>query len=135
MAGELGAFAPDLIDAIGREREVELTTYGRRTGKPSTKILWAYTDGTNIYVRSGGGLGRDWTSNVLARGEGVLHVAGINVPVRLRHLDNLERAREVSDLARAKYGPQVQRSEGDQPATLAETATFELTPGGATGAG
>ena len=132
MAAMEQAFGPAVIDAVGREREVELTTRGRTTGNASKKILWAYTDGEKVYIRSGGGLGRDWPRNALARGEGILHVAGMDVPVR--NVTDLAQARATGELARAKYGPQIQVTQGDEAPTPGETATFVLTPGGSTGA-
>jgi hypothetical protein len=123
-------FDPAVMDAVGREREVELTTWGRISGKPSKKILWAYTDGEKIFIRSGGGLGRDWPRNALARGAGILHVGGLDVPVRLRHVTDIAAARAAGKLARAKYGAQIQVTQGDEEPTLGESATFELTPGG-----
>jgi hypothetical protein len=69
---------------------------------------------------------RDWPRNLRARPEGILHVAGDDVPVRARLLSPLA-ARAVSDLVTAKYG--VARAEAPlgEP-TPAETATFELSP-------
>lgn len=130
MSGIESTFPAAVIDAVRTEREVELTTLGRKTGNPSKKILWAYTDGTNVYIRSGGGLGRDWPQNALARGAGTLHVAGMDVPVRMRHVTDLAAARATGELARAKYGAQIQITQGDEAPTPGELATFELTPGG-----
>lgn len=120
-------FPEPVIDAVGREREVELTTYGRKTGRTSRRILWAVADDGRVYVRSGGGLGRDWPRNLLARGEGALHVTGMVVPVRAHHVTDPARARQVSHLYRAKYGDNAQVSADDEPLTPGETATFELT--------
>jgi deazaflavin-dependent oxidoreductase (nitroreductase family) len=123
----VAGFSPDLIDAAAREREVELTTYGRRTGSPHRTVLWLSGDGRRLFIRSGGGPGRDWTRNVLARPEAVLHVGGRDVPVSLRHLDPSE-ARSVTDLVIAKYGAAVQQPPPGAPPTPAEQATFELLP-------
>jgi hypothetical protein len=114
--------------AVQREREVELTTYGRTTGKPSRRILWAYGDDTRIFIRSGQGVGRDWPQNLLANGRGILHVAGMDVPVRAVHLTDIAAARQAGALGRAKYGESFSTSvEGEAP-TLGEQATFELLP-------
>lgn len=126
----LRTFDPAVIDAVQREREVELTTWGRTSGRPSRKILWAYTDGTTIFVRSGGGLVRDWTRNALARGAGILHAGGYDVPVRIQYVADLAQARAAGELARAKYGATIRVTAGDEAPTPGETATFALTPGG-----
>ena len=121
-------FPASVIDAVGQEREVELTTYGRKTGRPSRRILWAVTDGERVYIRSGGGLGRDWPRNLLSGGRAIFHVAGIDVPVSARHVTEAEHARQLSGLYQAKYAAGAQRSRGDEPLTPGEGATFELTP-------
>jgi hypothetical protein len=121
-------FDPAMIEAARTEREAELTTYGRTTGRPTRKTLWFYTDGEMIYVRSGGGMGRDWPRNLAVTGRGVLHVAGMDVPVRARHVANIEDARGIGRIAQAKYGPQVRVTSGDEEPTPGETASFALLP-------
>ena len=61
-------FSASVIEAAASEREVELTTYGRRTGRAHRTTLWISSDGRRVFVRSGGGLGRDWPRNLLAQG-------------------------------------------------------------------
>ncbi|HUG16991.1 MAG TPA: nitroreductase/quinone reductase family protein [Thermomicrobiales bacterium] len=124
----MAGFAREVIDGVASEREVELTTFGRNSGNSSRRILWAYTDGERVFIRSGGGLGRDWPRNFLANGRGILHVAGQDVPVTARHVTDVSEARQTGRLARAKYGNSIQiTTEGDEP-TLGEQATFELLP-------
>jgi deazaflavin-dependent oxidoreductase (nitroreductase family) len=123
----MATFTAEVLDAAAREREVGLTTHGRRTGNPHRTVLWLWGDGRRLFVRSGGGLGRDWPRNLVARPAGVLHVGGHDVPVRARHLDTGE-ARSVAELVARKYGSAVRLPEAGEPATPAEHATFELTP-------
>jgi deazaflavin-dependent oxidoreductase (nitroreductase family) len=122
----MGDFDRSVIEAAVREREVELTTQGRRTGKAHRTTLWISSDGRLLFVRSGGGLGRDWPRNLLARGRGVLKVGSIEVPVVARHLTDPAQARSVSELVSRKYG--INRPADGGPPTPAEQATFELLP-------
>jgi hypothetical protein len=117
-----------VIELAGRLREVELTTFGRRTGREHRKVIWASTDGRRIFIRSGQGLTRDWPKNLLAGGTGVLHLDGHDVPVRARLIEDPAEAREVSQHHRAKYGDFVKPSAGEEPLTLGEQASFELIP-------
>lgn len=123
----MAAFDMDVLDAAAREREAALTTHGRRSGSPHRTVLWVWGDGQRLFVRSGGGLGRDWPRNLLARPEGVLHVGTHDVPVRARHLDTGE-ARAVGPLINRKYGAFPTQPAAGAPPTPAEQATFELTP-------
>jgi hypothetical protein len=121
-------FDAAVLDQVGKQREVELTTFGRRSGQEHRKVLWASTDGRRVFVRSGQGLKRDWPQNLIATGTGVLHLDGHDVRVRGRLLEDPEEARAVSRLHRAKYGDYVKPSSGDEPLTAGEQASFELVP-------
>ena len=116
------------LDAAAREREVELTTWGRATGKPARVILWLWGDGRRLFIRSGGGMGRDWPQNLLARGRGILHLAGRDIPVRARHVTDEAEARAGAAMVNRKYQTANTPSAGGGPLTPAERATFELTP-------
>jgi deazaflavin-dependent oxidoreductase (nitroreductase family) len=123
----MASFSTEVLDAAAREREVSLTTRGRKTGNDHSTVIWVWGDGRRLFIRSGGGLGRDWPRNLLARPEGVLHVGSHDVPVRARHLDPSE-ARSVGPLINRKYSPAPQMPDAGAPPTPAEQATFELTP-------
>ena len=116
------------LDAAAREREVELTTWGRATGKPARVTLWIWGDGTRLFIRSGGGRGRDWPQNLLARGRGILHLAGRDIPVRARHVTDEAEARAGAATVNRKYQTANTPSAEGGPLTPAERATFELTP-------
>lgn len=119
-------FDPETLKAIARKREVRFATVGRRTGKSRVVTIWVSSDGRRVFIRSGGGLTRDWPQNLLASGHGTLHVGGVEVAVRARHLTDQAEARRVTDLVIKKYGPTVRRSPEGGPPSLGEQATFEL---------
>ncbi len=70
----VGAFSQEVIDAAAHEKEVRFTTYGRSTGKPSDVTIFIVTDGRRLFILSGQGMARHWPKNLVARGEGVLHL-------------------------------------------------------------
>ena len=122
------AFSNEVIEAAKREREVKLTTFGRKTGKPYHVTIWVVTDGTRLYIRSGEGLRRHWPQNFIARGEGVLHLGKLGVKVKPRLVTDPNEARASSNLYRKKYGPFVRASKPGKPLTLGEQASFEVLP-------
>ena len=128
MRKRVDEFDPDVLEAAAREREVQLTTVGRKTGKPHRVTIWIVTDGRRLYIRSGEGLRRQWPQNLLARGEGVLKFRKTSVKVRPRLVADPVEARAVSALYRRKYGPFVRASKPNQPLTPGEQTTFELVP-------
>ena len=125
----MASFPKEIVELAMAEKEVDLTTFGRRTGKTSRRTLWIWGDGQRLYLRSGQGLRRDWPRNFLANGRGILHVAGRDVPVRARHVTDPAEARAGAAMVQRKYhvNPSPGSAEG-QPLTPAEQATFELTP-------
>lgn len=124
----MATFSQEVIEAARNEREVRLTTNGRRTAKPHRVTIWVSTDGSRLFARSGAGMGRHWPQNLMARGEGTLELGGRSVKVRPRHITDPEEARGVSHLHRDKYGPMVKPSKPGEPLTTGEQATFELLP-------
>jgi len=125
----MNLFSADVLTAAAHEREVQFTTYGRKTGKPRRVTIWIGTDGQRMYIRSGEGMRRHWPQNLLGKGEGVVRLGNTEVEVKPRLVTDPPEARVVSALYRSKYGPFVRVSKPDQPLTLGEQTTFELLPG------
>ena len=122
------AFDPAILETAAREKEIELTTYGRKTGKASRRIMWITVIGDRLYVRSGLGLGRDWPQNLLANDRAILHMAGQDIAVRARHVTEAEEARAMHAPVKAKYDAARPASHGAEPLTPSEQAVFELLP-------
>jgi deazaflavin-dependent oxidoreductase (nitroreductase family) len=125
----MAQFAPEVLEAAAREREVHFTTIGRKTGKPRRVTIWIGTDGKRLYIRSGQGMRRDWPQNLLAKGEGVVGLGKTEVKVKPRLVTDPAEARAASGLYRSKYGQFVRPSKPGEPLTLGEQTTFELLPG------
>src|SRR5215208_5122116 len=121
-------FDQSLLKAAEGEKEVELTTFGRSSGKPSRRIIWISVIDSRLYIRSGLGLTRDWPKNLLANGRAILHIAGRDVPVRARHVSDAEEARAMHAPVKQKYGADRVASHGEEPLTPSEQAVFELLP-------
>jgi deazaflavin-dependent oxidoreductase (nitroreductase family) len=122
------AFDPAFLDAAAQQKEIELTTYGRKTGKPSKRIIWITVLNGRVYIRSGPGLGRDWPKNLIANSRGIVHLAGRDVPVQARHVTDATEARAMHAPVKQKYNAERPSSTGDEPLTPAEQAVFELLP-------
>jgi deazaflavin-dependent oxidoreductase (nitroreductase family) len=121
-------FEAGIYETAAREKEVELTTFGRKSGRPSRRIIWITALDGKLYIRSGLGMTRDWPRNLAATGRGILHLAGQDIPVRARHVTDPDEARSMHAPVRAKYDAERPRSTGAEPLTPAEQAVFELTP-------
>jgi deazaflavin-dependent oxidoreductase (nitroreductase family) len=119
---------PAILQSATQEKEVELTTFGRKSGKPSRRIIWITTLDGKLYIRSGLGVTRDWPKNLLANGRAILHIAGQDVPLRARHVTDPQEARAMHAPVKQKYNAERTSSTGDEPLTPSEEAVFELLP-------
>ena len=119
----------ELARAAAVVREVDLTTFGRETGRPSRRTVWITTDASDrIHIRSGQGLSRDWPRNLLANPRGVLHINGTDIAVRARHVTDRAELRASHDALELKYGWRLPASQPGEALTPPERATFELIP-------
>lgn len=125
----MSRFPREVFEAAGQQKEVSLTTRGRKSGKPRSVTIWISTDGDRLFIRSGGGMSRDWPQNFVARGEAVLKLGGKSLKVKPRRVTDPAEARAASELVRKKYGAHVKPSKPTEPLTKGEQATFELLPG------
>ena len=121
----------DLVSAAAKAPEVDLTTFGRKSGRPSRNTIWITTDAQGrIHIRSVLGLVRDWPQNLLANGRAILHIDGKDFPVLGRHVTDRAELLASRDAVKAKYGREVPMSQPGQPPTPPEQATFELVSAG-----
>lgn len=119
-------FDQSVLESAAREPEVELTTFGRKSGTASRRIIWITALDGRLFVRSGLGRTRDWAKNLLANGRAILHIAGQDIAVRARHVTDPAEARAMHAPVKRKYNAERPSSTGDEPLTLAEQAVFEL---------
>ena len=119
----------DLVSAAATAPEVDLTTFGRKSGRPSRRTIWITTDAQGrMHIRSVLGVVRDWPQNLLANGRAILHVDGKDFPVVARHVTDRAELLASRDAVKAKYGAEVPTSQAGRPPTSPEQATFELVP-------
>ena len=126
MSDGMADLQQQLIDVAANDKEVTLVTTGRATGKRHEVTVWIVTDGEHVYVRSGGGMKRDWPQNLVAHGEGTVISNGRSIKVKPRHVTDPVEARSTSRAAQKKYGTYVKPSKPGEPLTQGESAAFEL---------
>jgi deazaflavin-dependent oxidoreductase (nitroreductase family) len=124
-------FSQEFLNSAEQAHEVELETFGRRTGRPSKVVIWITRDGDSLFIRSGGGLARDWPRNLLHHGRAVLHLSNdLSIPVTARHVVDVAEAKRITGAVARKYraGADGHDQAADAPPVPAELATFELLP-------
>src|SRR5437868_11426486 len=116
----------DLARAATVAREVDLTTFGRATGRPSRRSMWITSDALcRIHIRSGQGLSREWPRNLLANPR-ALHINGRDIAVRARHVSDRTEVRASNDALQQKYGWELPASQSGDALTPPKQAIFEL---------
>ena len=63
----------DIRSALERDRTIDITTTGRRSGKPRRIETWSYPVDGRVYLSGSPGR-RDWYANLVATPEFVLHL-------------------------------------------------------------
>jgi hypothetical protein len=82
----------EALRALERQQTVEITTIGRRSGRPSRIETWRYRAAGRYWLTGSPGA-RDWYANILAQPHFTLHLTGLDLPVRGRPVtDEDERA-------------------------------------------
>ena len=87
--------------ALDHQRTVEITTIGRRSGRPRRIETWRYRAAGRYWLTGSPG-SRDWYANVLANPEFTLHLHDRDLKVRGRPVtDPGERARIFGEIVPA----------------------------------
>ena len=103
-----------MLTNLALEEYAYLTTTGRRTGAPHEIEIWFATDGTVIWMISGGRDRSDWVQNLLATPDATIRIAGRTFAVRARAgLSDLQERRRAAEALHAKYGDQVRAGVQD----------------------
>src|SRR3954465_488938 len=83
---------------LERQRTVEITTIGRRSGQPRRIETWRYLAAGRYWLTGSPG-SRDWYANLAAHPEFTLHLKDLDVPARARLVtDPDERARVFGEI-------------------------------------
>ena len=91
-----------LLATVGDQRNVQLTTMGRVSGKPHTVPVWFVVDGERIYL-STLDPSRDWVRNAKKNPEVRFDFGGTMVAGRLRTVTDPNLDRKVRQALRDKY--------------------------------
>jgi deazaflavin-dependent oxidoreductase (nitroreductase family) len=87
----------DIRNALQRDRVIDITTTGRKSGKESRIETWFYRVGDGIYLTGTPGR-RDWYANLLANPEFIFHLkrsATADLPARATPITDEAARREI----------------------------------------
>ena len=91
------------IERLAGERTIELTTFGRRSGRPSRiEIWWFRFEGRFIVTGTPGR--RDWLANVRATPAVIVHAAGTDLPGTATEVRDIADRRRFFDQTQTEVG-------------------------------
>lgn len=97
---------PEVATALARIRDgsnIEITTTGRKSGKPHTKPIWYVVDGGRVIVQSGKDGKTDWYRNLQKTPAVVLKADQYSFRARGRTITDQKEVERVHALFRDKY--------------------------------
>jgi deazaflavin-dependent oxidoreductase (nitroreductase family) len=92
-----------LLAAHADDECCDLSTVGRRSGRPHRIEIWFGVLDDRLYFISGNGPTADWYRNALAAPEVTVHLGGHDLRGTARAVTHPEERRRVGDLMGAKY--------------------------------
>jgi deazaflavin-dependent oxidoreductase (nitroreductase family) len=97
-----------MLTDVADEEFAYLITTGRRTGAPHEIEIWFATDGTVVWMISGGHDRSDWVQNLLAAPDAIVRIGDRTLVVRVRPpLRGSGERRAAAEALHAKYAAQV----------------------------
>ncbi|MCL2516095.1 MAG: DUF2255 family protein [Microbacteriaceae bacterium] len=115
------------LDLVSKIEEVEVTPAGADGAPLQSVVIWAVTDGSDVFVRSVHGQRARWWKQAEASGRATFTADGVVRDVTLEHVSDI-RNQAVSDAYNHKYA--AQPAEFLRPMVEGEslTATFRVVP-------
>lgn len=97
------ATASDRLAKVQNESTLDLTTIGRKSGKPHTKPVWFVVDGDQLWVQAGHDGKTDWYLNLKKTPEVKVRIRDERFTARAAPVDDPATAKRVHELFRQKY--------------------------------
>jgi len=95
----------NILPALKKNKEIELTVTGRKSGKPLPRPVWFVVRGTELLLLPVTGTDSQWYKNVLVNPQVKISASQQTDNGNLRSITEKRRIEEVIELFREKYGP------------------------------
>lgn len=88
---------------IADQSTVELTTIGRKSGKPHTKPIWFVYDQNRLYLQAGRGGKTDWYQNLKKNPQMALKIDTLTFKGTAKFITATQETERIHELFRSKY--------------------------------
>lgn len=91
------------LEKVANHSTVEITTIGRKTGKPHTKPIWFVYDQGHFYLQSGKGGETDWYQNLQKNPQITLKIDTLTLRGTAKFITDPQEVERIHGLFRNKY--------------------------------
>lgn len=91
------------LQQVADESNVEITTIGRKSGKPHTKPIWFVYDQGHLYLQAGREGKTDWFQNLKKNPKITLKVGAVSFSGKAQFIDDAKETERIHDLFKQKY--------------------------------
>jgi len=93
----------DALAQVANESTLEITTIGRKSGKPRTKPIWFVYDQGALYIQSGKDGKTHWYRNLQKNPQMRLKIGQLVLAGRAQFVTDTAESERIHDLFRSKY--------------------------------
>jgi deazaflavin-dependent oxidoreductase (nitroreductase family) len=91
------------LEKVADQSTVELTTLGRKSGKPHTKPIWFVYDQGHFYLQSGKEGKTDWYQNLRKNPQLTLKVGTVTANGKAKFIKDAKETERIHELFSKKY--------------------------------
>ena len=91
------------LEKVADQSTVELTTVGRKSGKPHTKPIWFVYDQGHLYLQSGKGGKTDWYQNLKKNPQLTIKIGTVTASGRAKFIKDPKETERIHELFSKKY--------------------------------
>ncbi len=92
-----------VLARVANESTLEITTTGRKSGKPRTKPIWFVYDQGNLYIQSGQDGKTHWYRNLQKNPQMQLKIGQLVLTGKAQFVTDTAETERIHDLFRSKY--------------------------------
>jgi deazaflavin-dependent oxidoreductase (nitroreductase family) len=93
-----------LLTSLKKDKEIELTVIGRKSGKPIPRPVWFVLRGSELLLLPVTGTDSQWYKNILQDPKVKISLSRQTINGKLRVMNEKRQVDEVIDLFKGKYG-------------------------------
>ena len=91
------------LQQVANESNVEITTSGRKSGKPHTKPIWFVYDQGHLYLQAGREGKTDWYQNLKKNPQLTLKIGALTFTGKARFIEEEQETERIHNLFTQKY--------------------------------